>query len=80
MDTGASVEDSILLDNCRIGRGAKIRRAIIDENTTLPADIAIGHSAPLERERYQVTEGGVVLVAQAMLETEEQTHLGMCRK
>jgi glucose-1-phosphate adenylyltransferase len=55
VDSGARVEDSILLDNCCIGPGAKIRRAIIDENTAVPAHIEIGHSASLDRERYQVT-------------------------
>jgi glucose-1-phosphate adenylyltransferase len=73
VESGASVEDSILLDNCRIGPGAKIRRAIIDENTTVPAGVEIGHSVALDGERYQVTEGGVVLVARAMLEEQKQT-------
>jgi glucose-1-phosphate adenylyltransferase len=73
VESGASVEDSILLDNCRIGPGAKIRRAIIDENTAVPAGVEIGHSVALDGERYQVTEGGVVLVARAMLEEQKQT-------
>ncbi|HEX4275421.1 MAG TPA: glucose-1-phosphate adenylyltransferase, partial [Bryobacteraceae bacterium] len=29
---GASIEDSVILDNCDIGRRAKIRRAILDKN------------------------------------------------
>jgi len=70
VESGASVEDSILLDNCRIGRGAKVRRAIIDENTLVPCGAEIGYSAALDRERYQITDGGVVLVARAMLESQ----------
>jgi len=70
VESGASVEDSILLDNCRIGRGAKVRRAIIDENTSVPGGAEIGYSTALDRERYQITDGGVVLVARAMLESQ----------
>jgi glucose-1-phosphate adenylyltransferase len=66
VDSGACVEDSILLDNCRIGRDAKIRRAIIDEHTSVPAGIEIGHSALLDRERFEMTTGGVALVARRL--------------
>src|ERR1039458_3909518 len=30
--TGALVEDSIIMDNCDVGRRAKVRRAILDKN------------------------------------------------
>jgi glucose-1-phosphate adenylyltransferase len=74
VESGASVENSILLDNCRVGRGAKVRRAIIDEDATVPGGVEIGYSAALDRERYQITEGGIVLVARAMLEGREDVH------
>jgi glucose-1-phosphate adenylyltransferase len=38
---GALVEDSIILDNCDIGRRAKVRRAILDKNVRVPQDGAI---------------------------------------
>ncbi len=34
--TGAMVEDSIVFDNCDIGRRCKMRRAILDKNVLLP--------------------------------------------
>ena len=40
----------------------------MDENTTVPCGVEIGYSAALDGERYQITEGGVVLVARGMLE------------
>src|SRR5438552_9117845 len=36
--TGATVEDTIILDNCDIGRRAKVRRAILDKNVRVPED------------------------------------------
>ena len=35
----AEVEDSVLLPNCEVGRRAKIRRAVIDKNCKVPADM-----------------------------------------
>jgi glucose-1-phosphate adenylyltransferase len=41
---GALVEDSVILDNCDIGRRlAKVRRAILDKNVRVPEDATIGY-------------------------------------
>ena len=60
---GALVEDSILLDNCDIGRRAKIRRAILDKNVRVPPDAAIGYDLEQDRRFHHVTESGIVVVA-----------------
>ena len=60
----ALVEDSILFDNVQVGRHAKIRKAIIDENIVIPEGMEIGY----DHEEDQllgciVTASGVVVVA-----------------
>ncbi len=60
--SGALVEDSILFDNCDIGRRAKIRRAILDKNARIPEDATIGYDLEQDRKRYFVTETGIVVV------------------
>ena len=60
--TGAVVEDSIIFDNCDIGRRCKIRRAILDKNVNLPADTVIGYDLEKDRLRHHVTESGIVVV------------------
>ena len=60
--TGATVEDSIVFDNCDIGRRCKIRRAILDKNLKIPADTVIGYDLEQDRQRYHVTESGIVTV------------------
>ncbi len=40
---GALVEDCLILDNCDIGRRARVRRAILDKNVRVPADACIGY-------------------------------------
>jgi glucose-1-phosphate adenylyltransferase len=60
--TGAVVEDSILFDNCEIGRRSKIRRAILDKNVKLPEDTVIGFDPEVDKARYHMTESGIVVV------------------
>ncbi len=59
----ALVEDSILFENVQIGRHAKIRRAIIDENIYIPDGMEIGLDHEEDRMRgCIVTESGIVVV------------------
>lgn len=58
----AMVEDSIILDNCDIGRRAKVRRAILDKNIHLPEDTMIGFDLEADRKLYHVTDNGIVVV------------------
>ncbi|MEI9971627.1 MAG: hypothetical protein WDO73_05975 [Ignavibacteriota bacterium] len=61
--TGALVEDCIIMDNCDIGRRAKLRRAILDKNVQVPPDTQIGYNAAADKARYFVTESGITVIA-----------------
>ena len=52
----------MILDNCDIGRRAKIRRAILDKNVRVPPDATIGYDLEQDRRLYHVTETGIVVV------------------
>lgn len=57
------VEDTILFDNVEVGRHAKIRRAIIDENIKIPEGAEIGYNHEEDRLKgYTVTDSGIVVV------------------
>jgi len=60
--TGAVVEDSILFDNCDIGRHAKIRRAILEKNVRVPEGATIGYDLENDKKFHHVTESGIVVV------------------
>ena len=61
---GAQVDDCIILDNCDIGRHAKLRRTILDKNVRVAEDAVIGYDLESDRERgHFVTESGIVVVA-----------------
>jgi len=58
----ALVEESVILDNCDIGRRARIRRAILDKNVRIPPDAVIGYDLDQDRRLYHVTDSGIVVV------------------
>ncbi|HUJ18541.1 MAG TPA: glucose-1-phosphate adenylyltransferase [Nitrospirota bacterium] len=59
----AVIEDSILFENVQIGRGARIRKAIIDESVCIPPGMQIGFDLKEDRMRgCTVTESGIVVV------------------
>ena len=58
----ASVEDSLLLQGVDVGRGAVIRRAIIDKNVVVPNGAQIGVDEKADRERFTVTDSGLVVI------------------
>jgi glucose-1-phosphate adenylyltransferase len=61
--TGALVEGCVIMDNCDIGRRAKVRRAILDKNVRIPADTEVGHDLDADRARgWHVTDSGIVVI------------------
>ncbi|HEY2723200.1 MAG TPA: glucose-1-phosphate adenylyltransferase [Pseudonocardiaceae bacterium] len=62
IEAGAYVEGSVLLPGVRVGKGAVVRRAILDKNVLIPEGAQVGLDADLDRERYTVSGGGVVVL------------------
>ena len=58
----SDVDESILMDGVEIGRHSKIRRAIIDKGVKIPANTTIGFDRETDRQRFTVTESGIVVV------------------
>ena len=57
------VDESILFDGVDIGRHCMIRRTIIDKDVRIPPYTQIGYDLEEDRKRFQVTEGGIVVIA-----------------
>jgi glucose-1-phosphate adenylyltransferase len=62
---GAYVEGSVLMDNVQVGAGAVVRRAILDKNVVVPPGAHIGVDLDSDRQRYHVSEGGVVVIGKS---------------
>ena len=59
----AEVTDAILFSGVHIGKGAIIRRAIIDKNVYIPDGAQVGVNVDDDRRRgFEVTEKGVVVI------------------
>lgn len=64
IESYAEIEDSILLENVRVGRYCRIRRAIIDAGVELPDSTVIGHDLEADRAAgHHVTASGIVVVS-----------------
>ncbi|HXX65915.1 MAG TPA: glucose-1-phosphate adenylyltransferase [Polyangiaceae bacterium] len=58
----SEVEESVLFERVRVGRHAKIRRAIIDKDVEIPSGTVIGFDRDADRQRFFVTERGTVVI------------------
>jgi glucose-1-phosphate adenylyltransferase len=56
------IEQTILMPGVRVGRHARIRRAIVDRDVLIPRGALIGFNLEEDRRRHAVTDGGVVIV------------------
>ena len=59
------VDECVLFPLVDVGRGAKLRRCIVDKGVRIPAGETIGYDLEADRERFTVSEGGVVVVSRA---------------
>ena len=59
---GAYVEGAVIMPGVQIGRGAVVRRAILDKNVQVPDGAQIGVDLALDRERYTVSDSGIIVV------------------
>jgi glucose-1-phosphate adenylyltransferase len=62
VNEGAVVEDSIIMDHTTVGKGARLRRVIVDRFNIIPADTEIGLDTAADRRRFHVDPSGLVVV------------------
>ena len=62
VNEGAVIEDSIIMDHTTVGKGARIRRAIIDRFNIVPAGSEIGLDPAADRRLWHVDPSGLVVL------------------
>lgn len=60
------VRESVVMENVTIQPHCRIRRAIIDKDVVLPPHTEIGYDPAADRERFTVTESGLVVISKGM--------------
>jgi len=63
------IEDSVIMDWVEVGRDCKIRHAIIDKSNIFPAGTVIGYDPVNDRERYVISDSGIVVVPRGATKT-----------
>jgi len=61
VERGAVVEDSVLMDGVRVGRGARVVRSIIDKQVSIPPGFTLDGSSA-DGSLFTVSPGGVTVV------------------
>ena len=67
VETGARVEDTVVLPDSEVGAGARVTKAVLDRGCHIPPGMVIGEDERHDRDRFRVSDSGVVLVTPEML-------------
>ena len=62
-----TLEGAVVLPNVEIGRGAVLRRVVVDKGTYIPPGLRAGVDPEHDRERFHVTDNGITLITAEML-------------
>jgi glucose-1-phosphate adenylyltransferase len=63
VNEGAVIEDSIVMDHTTVGKGAHVRRAIVDRYNIVQAGAEIGLDPAADRRRHHVDATGIVVLS-----------------
>jgi glucose-1-phosphate adenylyltransferase len=62
------LEEAVVLPRCEIGRGARLRRVVVDRGVQIPEGLVVGDDAALDADRFRRTANGICLITQAMID------------
>jgi len=68
------INEAVILPEVVVGRGAKLRRVVVDQGSRIPPGLVAGYDLEEDRKRFHVTEKGITLITPAML-GQYQQHL-----
>ena len=61
------VEHAVILPNVTIHRNCRLSKVVIDRSCVIPEGLVVGEDPVLDAQRFERTEGGVVLITRDML-------------
>jgi glucose-1-phosphate adenylyltransferase len=64
----SELEEAVVLPYCKIGRGAQLRRVVLDRGVVIPEGFVVGEDPELDAERFGRTEKGICLITQPMID------------
>ncbi len=64
----ACVEQAVVLPYAQIGRGARLKRVVIDRGVVIPDGLTVGEDAAHDAARFRRSPKGICLITQPMIE------------
>jgi glucose-1-phosphate adenylyltransferase len=65
VDEGAVIRDSIIMENCRVGRNSRLERTILDEGGQVGADVVIGQGENTPNEdKPNIYDTGITVIGE----------------
>ena len=61
------IDQSVILPDVTIGRGASLKKVVIDRRCNIPDGLVVGEDPELDARRFERTASGVVLITKEML-------------
>ena len=68
------IDEAVILPEVEVGRGAELRRVVVDQGCRIPPGLKAGFDIEEDRRRFFVTEKGITLITPGML-GQFQQHL-----
>jgi glucose-1-phosphate adenylyltransferase len=62
------IDEAVVLPDVTIHRHCRLSKVVIDRGCVIPQGLVVGEDAALDAQRFERTEGGVVLITSEMLE------------
>lgn len=66
------IKQSVVLPYASVNRGARIKNAVIDRGVNIPHGLIVGEDPEEDARRFRVTDKGVVLITQNMIDKLEK--------
>lgn len=68
MGSYSSCEEAVILPYCNIGRGARLKRVILDSGVRIPEGLVVGEDPELDARRFSRSDSGVCLITKTMID------------
>ena len=67
----SELEGVVALPRCTINRNARLKNVVLDRGVQIPEGLVVGEDQDLDAKRFRVSDGGVTLITQSMIDQLE---------
>lgn len=64
----SDLNEAVVLPYCSIGRGARLRKVVVDRGVHIPEGLVVGEDPEVDAEWFRRTDDGITLITQPMVD------------